>query len=302
MSYIEKKKVNGEEYFYLSKNVRVSGKKWKKIRKYLGKDLSSLKDAEKEIELIKPIKRLLTFRQMKILELLKAKYLEKHKVKKSFWKAEKEQIIGFIYNTNAIEGNSLSYEDTKDVLDGKEPKGKYKKRDVREVQNMKKCIDFLFGYAGEFNHGLLLKLHKMELEGVHVEAGKIRAKQNIVGNYLPPKPEDVPIELEKFFSWYGEAEKILHPFETAVLLHLKLVRIHPFMEGNGRICRLLMNHVLLKNEYPLLNIFNSEKMLYYLVLREVDVAKKERPFVKYLYEVYLNQYKEYLLSKNFGGV
>ncbi len=297
MSYIEKKKVNGEEYFYLSKNVRVSGNKWRKIRKYLGKDLSSLNEAEKEIELVRPVKRLLTFRQMKILELLKAKYLEKHKVKKSFWKAEKEQIIGFIYNTNAIEGNSLSYEDTKGVLEGKEPKGKYKKLDVREVQNMKKCIDFLFSYPGEFNHELLLKLHKMELEGVHSEAGKIRAKQNIVGTYLPPKPEDVASELEKFFSWYKQAEKILHPFEAAVLLHLKLVRIHPFMEGNGRICRLLMNHILLKNNYPLLSIFDSEKMLYYLVLREVDASKKERPFVKYLYGVYLSQYKGYLLPK-----
>lgn len=300
MSYIEKKRVNGEEYFYLSKNVRVSGKKWKKIRKYLGKDLSNIPAAEKEIELIKPIKRLLTFRQMKILELLKSNYMKKHKIGKSPWKTEKEQIIGFIYNTNAIEGNSLSYEDTKGVLEGKEPKGKYKKRDVREVQNMKNCIDFLFGYSGEFNQELLLKLHKIELEGVHPEAGKIRVKQNIVGNYLPPKPEDVPLELEKFFSWYKEAEKILHPFETAVLVHLKLVRIHPFMEGNGRICRLLMNHILLKNKFPLLNIFNSEKTLYYLVLREVDASGKEKPFVKYLYEVYINQYRHYVLPVSGG--
>lgn len=296
MSYVEKKKVNGEEYLYLSKNVRVSGKKWKKIRKYLGKDLSNIQAAQEEIELIVPVKRILTFRQMKILELLKSNYRKKHKIGKPLWKAEKDQIIGFIYNTNAIEGNSLSYEDTKDILEGKEPKGKYRKRDVREVQNMKKCIDFLFNYSGELNQDLLLKLHKMELEGVHAEAGKIRIRQNIVGNYLPPKPEDVPAELERFFSWHRQAEKILHPFETAVLAHLKLVRIHPFMEGNGRICRLLMNHILLKNDFPRLNIFNSEKMLYYLVLREVDAMGKERPFVKYLYEIYLNQYKEYLLA------
>ena len=296
MSYVEKKKVNGEEYFYLSKNVRVSGKKWKKIRKYLGKDLSNIQAAQAEIELVMPVKRALTFRQMKILELLKSNCLKKHKTRKPLWKAEKDQIVGFIYNTNAIEGNSLSYEDTKDVLEGRKPRGKYVKRDMREVQNMKKCIDFLFNYNGELNQGLLLKLHKMELEGVHAKAGKIRVKQNIVGNYIPPKPEDVPAELEKFFSWHRQAQNTLHPFETAVLAHLKLVRIHPFMEGNGRICRLLMNHIMLKNGYPLLNIFNSEKMFYYLVLREVDATGKERAFVKYLYEIYLGQYREYLTA------
>lgn len=297
MSYIERKKVNGGEYFYLSKNIRVSKGKWKKIRKYVGTDLANLPQAEKEFELIQPIKRLLTLRQIKVIELLKENYLKKHRIGKDLWKTEKDQIISFIYNTNAIEGNPLSYEDTKDVVEGKKPKIKHAKRSIIEVRNMKKCIDFLFDYKGDFDEKLLLKLHEIELKGVHPEAGKIRAKQNIVGNYLPPKPEEVQKELDNFFIWLKQAEKILHPFELAGLVHLKIVRIHPFMEGNGRISRLLMNHILFKNSYPLLNIFNSEKMLYYLVLKEVDAKKKEKPFTKYLYQVYINQYKKYLLGQ-----
>ncbi len=298
MSYIEKKKIGGKEYFYLSKTVRVSKGKWKKIRKYIGTDLANLAEAEKEIELVQPIKRLLTFKQIKVIELLKTNYLKKHKIGKILWKTEKEQIISFIYNTNAIEGVPISYEDTKNIIEGKEPKTKCAKRDIKEVKNMKECIDFLFDYKGEFNQELLLKLHEIEMNCVHPEAGKIRTKQNIVGNYLPPKPEEVPVELEIFFSWFKQAEKILHPFELAGLGHLKIVRIHPFMDGNGRISRLLMNHLLFKNNYPLLNIYNSEKMLYYLVLKEVDAKKKEKPFIKYLYQVYINQYKKYLLQSN----
>lgn len=298
MSYIEKKKIGGKEYFYLSKNVRVSKNKWKKIRKYIGIDLANLAEAEKEIELVQPIKRLLTLRQMKIIELLKRNYLKKHKIGKTLWKTEKEQIISFIYNTNAIEGVPVSYEDTKDIIEGKKPKTKYAKRDIKEVKNMKECIDFLFDYKGEFSQELLLKLHGIELTEVHPEAGKIRTRQNIVGNYLPPKPEKVPAELDKFFEWFRQAEKILHPFELAGLVHLKIARIHPFMDGNGRLSRLLMNHILFKSNYPLLNIYNSEKMLYYLVLREVDAKKKEKPFVKYLYQVYISQYKKYLLQNN----
>ena len=296
MSYIEKKKISGKEYFYLSKNVRVSKNKWKKIRKYIGTDLANIAEAEKEIELTQPIKRLLTLRQIKIIELLKTNYLEKQKIGKLSWKTEKEQIISFIYNTNAIEGVPVSFEDTKDIIEGRKPKTKYAKRDIKEVKNMKECIDFLFDYKGGFDQNLLLKMHAIEMKGVHPEAGRIRTRQNIVGNYLPPRPGEVPSELERFFSWFGQAEKILHPFELAGLVHLKIARIHPFMDGNGRISRLLMNHILFKNNYPLLNIYNSEKMLYYLVLREVDARKKEKPFIKYLYQVYINQYKKWLIN------
>lgn len=301
MAYLERKKINGREYFYLSKNVRVSKNKWKKISKYVGKDLSGLQSAEREIGLVQPIKRLLTQKQIKAIELLKENYIKTHKMGKALWKTEKEQIISFIYNTNAIEGVPVSYDDTKKIVDGKETKEKYSKRSILEVENMKKCIDYLFNYDGELNHALLLKLHEIEMKGVHPGAGKIRTKQNIVGNYLPPSPEKVPGELDRFFSWFRQAESFLHPFELAALAHLRIVRIHPFMDGNGRLSRLLMNHLLLRNKYPLLNIYNSEKMLYYLALREVEYKKKEKPFVKYLYLVYINQYKDYILGKQKGG-
>ena len=296
VSYLEKKKVDGKDYFYLSNNVRISGNKWKKYRKYIGTDLSNLGLAEKELEQVMPIKRLLTYKQINVIELLKENYSKTHKIKKGFWKAEKEQIVSFIYNTNAIEGNSLSYEETKAVLEGKKLTVKKAKRDVCEVENMKNCIEFLFDYDGPIHLELILKVHAMELKDVHAEAGHIRIHQNMVGNYLPPKPESVPGELDQFFLWFNRAEKVLHPLELAALTHLKFVRIHPFMEGNGRLSRLLMNYVLLKNNYPLLNIFNAEKMLYYLALKEVDFKKKERPFVKYLYQVYINQYKKVILK------
>lgn len=295
MAYIEEKKIKGKKYFYAAKNIRISRNKWKKIRKYIGADLSNIEKASKELELIQPVKRILTLKQMRIIDFLKENYLKKHKISKQMLKIEKDQMVSYIYNTNAIEGNSLSYEDTKNILDGKKtglPKSK--KRDVYEVQNMKHCIDFLFEYRGKVDLNLVLKLHTIQMAGIHPEAGKIRTKQNIVGTYLPPAPEKISSELNDFFSWFEKAESVLHPFELAGLAHLKFVRIHPFMDGNGRISRQLMNYILLKNQYPMLNIFNSEKMIYYLSLREVDAGKKERPFIKYLYEIYLNQYREYL--------
>ena len=122
MAYVEKKRIGGKEYFYLSRNIRVSPGKWKKIRKYVGADLSNLALAEKELSLVQPVRRLMTAKQMKIVDRIKAAYAAKHKIGKSLWKTEKERMVGFVYNTNAIEGNSLSYEDTKGVLEGKKPK------------------------------------------------------------------------------------------------------------------------------------------------------------------------------------
>lgn len=201
--------------------------------------------------------------------------------------------MSFIFNTNAIEGNSLTYEETDSVLRGKFPP-KARKKDIQEVKNMKKCVDFLFDYDGAINEPMVLKLHFIELPGVLPDAGKYRTVNVRVGNYFPPVFQEVPGKMEKFFEWYRKAVKATCPFELAALTHLKFVRIHPFRDGNGRMSRLLMNFVLLRNGYPLLNIFDAEKILYYLVLKKVDFSKREKPFVDYLFQVYANQYKEFM--------
>jgi len=114
-----------------------------------------------------------------------------------------------------------------------------------------------------------------------------------VGNYICPQHAEVPRRMAELMRWYGAAKKKLHPFELSSRLHLKFVRVHPFSDGNGRMARLLANFVLLKNGYPLLNIFNDKKVLYYLMLQKFDADHKERAFLKYLVEVFVNQYEEY---------
>ena len=159
---------------------------------------------------------------------------------------------------------------------------------------MKKCVDFLFAHRGAMDEQFLLRLHRIEMAGILPDAGQYRRVDVRVGSYLCPSHDEVLKLMGRFFEWFSGAEKAMHPFELAALAHLKLVRIHPFRDGNGRIERLLMNAVLLRRGYPLLNIFNSEKMLYYLVLRKVDAAKRSKPFARYLGSIYVKQYEEYL--------
>lgn len=286
MAYIEKKTISGKTYYYLTESRRAGKNKWKKTRKYLGTKPNA-KKAKQNINAI------LSRQELRTVDAIKSGYSKKYKVNKSLWNTERERIVSFIFNTNAIEGNTLTYDETDSVLKGKNPP-KARKRDVKEVENMKKCVDFLFEYKGEIDEAMALKLHAIEMGGVLPDAGKYRSVNVRVGNYIPPQFSEVPDKMSKFFKWYESAKNILHPFELASLTHIKFVRIHPFRDGNGRISRLLMNFILLKNGYPLLNIFDSEKMLYYLVLKKVDYTKREKPFVDYLFEVYASQYGEFI--------
>lgn len=289
MAYIEKKIINGTAYYYLTETKRV-GNKFKKTRKYLGKTIPKNLSKKKEK---KTIRILLTKKELQVLERIRKNYLKQHRIDKTLLEEEKERIVSFIYNTNAIEGNTLTLEETKSILAGKKIKLERKERDVKEVENMRECIDFLFEFKGELTEEMILKLHYIEQKGIMHDAGKFRTVNVRVGNYICPVWTEVPNLISKFLIWYNQVKNKLPPFELAALVHLKFVRIHPFSDGNGRMARLLMNFILLKSKIPLLNIFNDEKMLYYLVLQKYDYDGKERPFVRYLLEVFVGQYKDY---------
>ncbi len=285
--YIEKKVIKGRTYYYFTENKYMNGK-WKKNRKYLG--VATPSGFEKPRR--KKPKQILTDKEIKIIELIRKNYSKAHHLDSRLWREERERFVSFIFNTNAIEGNPITYEDTDTVLRG--GKIKAKKKDVREIMNMKKCIDFLFGYSGPIDERLVLKLHIMQMRGVLDGAGRYRDVDVSVGRYVCPSNSEVPALMRRFFVWFKESESNMHPFELAVLTHLKFVRIHPFRDGNGRMSRLLMNLVLLKRGYPLLNIFNDEKLLYYLVLRKVDATKRPKSFVEYLFSTYIRQYEDYV--------
>ena len=287
MSYIEKKTINGKNYYYLTASKRLGKNKWKKVRRYLGTR------QEVESERKPKVKTSLSKQEVRVIEAVKSGYSRKREAGKSLWKTERERLVSFIFNTNAIEGNTLTYEETDSVLKGKRlPKAR--KGDVKDVENMKKCVDFILEYDGGINETMTLKLHAIEMNGILPDAGKYRDVNVRVGNYIAPEHLEVHGKMKYFFKWYEKAKKALHPFELAALVHLKFVKIHPFRDGNGRISRLLMNFVLLNNGYPLLNIFDTEKVLYYLVLQKVDYSKREKPFIDYLFQVYASQYRAFV--------
>ncbi len=286
--YIEKKNIKGNTYYYLTETKRENGK-WKKTRKYLGvHSKSGFEKPRKENP-----KPQLSKKEIQIIELIRRNYTQRHSIGPNTWEEDKERMVSFIYNTNAIEGNTLTLKETASVLEGKKIASKPK--DVREVHNMKECVDFIFKSKKEITEEFILGMHKMEMNGIMTDAGNYRQVDVKVGNYICPPHEEIPKLMKAFIEWYQSIRDAMHAFELAALVHTRFVRIHPFQDGNGRMARLLMNYVLVKNKYPLVNIFNDEKLLYYLVLREIDAKKRFKPFTKYLYKVFIQQYKEYAI-------
>ena len=284
--YIEKKVINGRAYYYLTEN-RYKDGKWKKTRKYLG--IATPKGFEKPRR--KNPKPILDEKEIKTIETIRKNYSRIHHLDYRLWKEERERFTSFIFNTNAIEGNPITLENTDTILSGGHIKAKEK--DVREIKNMKKCIDFLFSHSGKIDEAFVLKLHRMQMKGVLPVSGQYRNVDVSVGKYICPNWSEVPKLMKRFFIWFNGSDENIHAFELACLVHLKFVRIHPFRDGNGRMARLLMNLVLLKRGYPLLNIFNDEKLLYYLVLKKVDITRRPKSFVEYLFSTYIKQYEGY---------
>jgi len=164
--------------------------------------------------------------------------------------------VGLTYTSNALEGNSLTESETKVVIeDGLTIEGK-PLRDTYEAVGHAKAYDYIYQLTNKRNitESDILTLHKLFYQQIDAEnAGKYRTvKVYISGSrYAVSRVSKIQDEMNKLVAWYNENEKKLHPVELAATLHLRLVFIHPFIDGNGRMARLLMNLALLRNGYTI---------------------------------------------------
>ena len=162
--------------------------------------------------------------------------------------------VGLTYTSNALEGNSLTESETKVVIeDGLTIEGK-PLRDHYEAVGHAMAYDYIYDITEK--NGLseedILRLHRLFYLQIDAEnAGQYRnVKVYISGSrYSVTAVSKIPSEMQKLVRWYNENEKKLHPVELAATLHQRFVFIHPFVDGHGRVARLLMNLALLRNGY-----------------------------------------------------
>ncbi|MDP1729129.1 MAG: Fic family protein, partial [archaeon] len=127
-------------------------------------------------------------------------------------------------------------------------------------------------------------------------AGKIREHgvQISLSKFIPPTPVELQTLLKEFFDWYNQNKNKISPVELAALVHLKFVTIHPFSDGNGRISRLMMNFVLNKFGFPMLDIPYTKRSGYYNSLERSQVKNDEHIFVQWFFKKFIESNKRFL--------
>lgn len=294
MVELKKIKKGNKEYYYLVHSYR-KGKTVKKKQVYLGDSIP------KDIE-----ERKKRFMQ----DFYKGKFLDKlDKIKKNFNaeynslpKSAKEKskeifAIKFTYNTQRIEGSTLTLKETANLLEnGITPPSK-PIRDVKEAEAHKKIFFEMLDYEKDLSLQIVLKWNKELLKDTKEDiAGKIRNHDIAIAQskFKPPIYIELDTLLKEFFDWYNKNKSRLHPVELAGLVHLKFVTIHPFTDGNGRISRLMMNFILKKNKFPLLDIPYIKRNSYYNALERSQIKKDDNIFIQWFFRRYLAEYNKYL--------
>ncbi|WP_187477438.1 Fic family protein [Amniculibacterium sp. G2-70] len=195
--------------------------------------------------------------------------------------------IEYTYESNKIEGNTLTLQETALVIEKGLTIGGKSMNEHLEAINHAQAIDYIKELAtteDPVNERDLLQIHRLILQSIdNSNAGKYRNVQVLISGteHVPPQPYLVPKEMENLFLWYNENKNQLHPVELSALMHEKLVTIHPFIDGNGRISRLLMNLILIKNGFPIaiLKGDTDNRLKYYHALATAQTKNNIQPFL-----------------------
>ncbi|MFB9080907.1 Fic family protein [Flavobacterium procerum] len=266
-----------------------------KILYEIGEDelaLKALKVAENEIKYNKTVSNLkLSTSLEKILkeiDTLKEK-LDSYRQYDSF-KIKQALELEYTFESNRIEGNTMTLRETDMVInEGLTISGK-SMREHLEAINHQEAIGFikdLMNKNNSLNERDLLSIHNLILRGIIPEdAGRYRKVQVMIqgSSHMPSQPLMVPQEMEEYFLWYEINKNKLHPIILASEMHERLVTIHPFIDGNGRTSRLIMNLILMQKGYPIANIKGDyeTRMQYYQSLETAQTKKNKEDFFLFI--------------------
>ena len=292
MAVVRKKTVSGSTYYYLEHSFR-EGKKVQKKEVYLGNKVP------KNIDEIKA----------KFLDdIYRGKwYSDIDRIRKNFAEEQRtmpesireKQLLNFAvrftYDTQRIEGSTLTIRETADLLERRITPPMRPLGDVKEAEAHRDLFYEIVRSKRVLSLQMALDWHWRLFDQTKPDiAGKLRKHQVATSGsmFMPPSPVEVLPMLNEFFRWYGKNK--LHPVELAATAHLKFVTIHPFGDGNGRISRLIMNFILNRTGYPMMDISYAGRNSYYNALERSQTKKDGRIFLQWFVKKYVKEHKRYL--------
>lgn len=283
MVHFSEKKIGGRKYLYAVQSVRLDSKRVRKIMKRVDKRAVTPK--------------LLEFFVEKQKELAKKDSLEKYspdsvftkdvisgiegtkedykKILRRLSKAQKKDLFdrftaNFTYESNAIEGNSLTLKDVALVLfENKVIKGK-DLREIYETRNSRRVVDLILAGKFRLTEQDIIRMHKMLVKDMKIAVGYKQIPNYLVGRDIETTPpEKVREEMAAILKWLKQSAGI-HPLKKTALLHGKFEKIHPFDDGNGRVGRFLINVILVNAGYAPLIIRKTQRIAYLKALEDFD--------------------------------
>jgi Fic family protein len=240
------------------------------VRKSISKNLQNILN---EIDALKT--KLNQFRQFDSFRIAQALELE------------------YTFESNRIEGNTLTLRETDLVInEGLTISGKSMREHLEAINHVEAIayIKQLMERNFPLNERELLSVHNLILRGIiPKDAGRYRRVQVMIkgSSHMPPQPFIVAKEMEDYFIWYEENKSKMHPVVLAAEMHERLVTIHPFIDGNGRTSRLIMNLILLQNGYVIANIKGDyeTRMNYYKTLETAQTSNNKEDFLLFIAQV-----------------
>lgn len=304
MVYVYKKPVGNKSYYYLRASEKKGNKLVTKDIAYLGSSIDEVKlNLDKlskyKIQIRKSYKTINSFLESNHflekackLKLKKDKFLKdrtdeveacKIHYNEIFKKLEteteteifKNYIIEFAYNTVSIEGNTINLEEARNLLnEGITPKDKTL-REVYDLQNTEKVFFELLNSKldNELGHDFIIWVHDRLLENIDGRKNYRTTDIRVVKSNFDASPgRYVKTDMELLLKWYHEYKLKLHPLILAIVFHHKFEKIHPFMDGNGRTGRMIMNYILLNNKLPPTITHKKTRKEYLEAMREADLS------------------------------
>jgi len=303
--HLEIRLVNGKRKYYLAHSYRTNSRV-AKVRIFLGTDLTKDElqkrrgEASRRLEekiqaarrIADPYRYALSPRELKEITLLTTKVQVKlAHLSESDWQNFTEK---FTYDTNAIEGSTVSKKEVRQVLaDRKWPEKS--KEEISETIGVAEAVRYVRGTRDPLSFGLILELHRIVFKNSKPFAGETRQKAKVEVSVVDSKGNvihrgapaaEVDAQLRRLVRWYGANRDRYPPFVLAAAVHNQFETIHPFQDGNGRVGRLLLVNILIKHKLPPLNIELKNRKEYYEALGEYQKSGNLRPTLDLMLKEY----------------
>jgi Fic family protein len=206
--------------------------------------------------------------------------------------------VRFTYNSTGIEGNTLTISETKLIIEDKISVGGKELKEIYEIDNNNKAFLYLIKSKNEnikLDENLLKDVHEIVMKNI-IQGGIYRNHDVYISgsNHQPPSPANAYYQMKNYFKEI-QSQK-LHPIELSAYVHAEFTKIHPFVDGNGRTARLLLNYILIINKYPPIIIKKEDRLFYYDCLEEYSVNNNLNPFIEFisnLTEIELDKYLKF---------